>query len=76
VLLKSCRKDYRSIPDRFECMDCQLANLKRKPFESMDKWYKKLEVIVSDICGPIKPPSLGNNSYILPLMTFVPGLLW
>jgi hypothetical protein len=59
----------------FKCIDCQLANLKTKPFDKKNKRYKELEVVAGDICGLIKHPLLGNNGYVLSLADMCAGFV-
>ena len=49
------------------CEPCELAKAKRIPFpnQSMPWTTKRLQLVHSDICGPLTPRSLGGNSYFI-----------
>lgn len=49
------------------CEGCLLGKQFRKSFpkESESRAKKPLELIHTDVCGPIKPGSLGNSNYFL-----------
>ncbi|KAE8681124.1 hypothetical protein F3Y22_tig00111342pilonHSYRG00188 [Hibiscus syriacus] len=53
-------------PDQL-CEGCLVGKQFRKSFpkESETRAKKPLELIHTDMCGPIKPSSLGNNNYFL-----------
>ncbi|KAE8735550.1 Beta-galactosidase 8 isoform 1 [Hibiscus syriacus] len=53
-------------PDQL-CEGCLVGKQFRKSFpkESETRAKKPLELIHTDVCGPIKPSSLGNNNYFL-----------
>ena len=53
-------------PDQL-CEGCLLGKQFRKSFpkESESRAKKPLELIHADVCGPIKPSSLGNSNYFL-----------
>ena len=53
-------------PDQL-CEGCLLGKQFRKPFpkESHSRAQKPLELIHADVCGPIKPCSLGKSNYFL-----------
>ena len=53
-------------PDQL-CEGCLLGKQFRKSFpkESESRAKKPLELIHTDVCGPIKPNSLGNSNYFL-----------
>ncbi|KAM2718779.1 hypothetical protein EV1_030652 [Malus domestica] len=55
-----------SHPDQV-CEGCLLGKQFRKSFpkESTTRAQKPLELIHTDVCGPIKPSSLGKNNYFL-----------
>jgi hypothetical protein len=53
-------------PDQL-CEGCLVGKQHRESFpkESMSRAKQPLELIHSDICGPIEPASLGKNRYFL-----------
>ena len=55
-----------SLPDQF-CEGCLLGKHFRKSFprEATTRARKPLELIHTDVCGPIDPHSLGKNRYFL-----------
>ncbi|KAM2065114.1 hypothetical protein EV1_027910 [Malus domestica] len=55
-----------SHPDQV-CEGCLLGKQFRKSFpkESTTRTQKPLELIHTDVCGPIKPSSWGKNNYFL-----------
>lgn len=52
------------------CSTCIEGKLTVKPFPKTEIAYTKqpLDLAHSDVCGPIKPNSLGNNQYVLTLI--------
>lgn len=58
-----------NIPKNFVCEICALNKLTRAPFpKKSSRVANLLEVVHSDLCGPIKVPSLGKSLYF---MTFI-----
>ena len=61
----------RGLPDfdaqNFTCSDCLVGKQPRKPIPKKSTWRAKevLELIHSDICGPINPITTGGKRYIL-----------
>ena len=52
-----------------DCEGCLKGKLTTLPFPtSLDKPSKALELVVSDVCGPINPKSLGGASYFLTMI--------
>ena len=49
------------------CECCQLGKMKRKPFpiNQANRASEKLQLVHSDVCGPMKVPSLNNNKFFL-----------
>ena len=49
------------------CEPCELAKAKRIPVpnKSMPWTTKRLQLVHSDICGPLTPRSLGGNNYFI-----------
>lgn len=54
-------------PNYFSCMTCALCKIQTKPFNSNHtlKTKQLLEVIHTDICGPIKVNSMGGAAYFI-----------
>lgn len=52
------------------CEGCMIGKQHRDPFPKQSEWRaaKKLQLVHSDICGPITPVSLSNKRY---LITFI-----
>ena len=59
-----------SHPDQV-CEGCLLGKQFKKSFpkESSSRAQKPLELIHTDVCGPIKPSSLDKSNYLLPSWT-------
>jgi hypothetical protein len=51
------------------CADCMIGKQHRESIPSQANWRatKKLELVHSDICGPINPKSNGGNRYFMTL---------
>lgn len=67
-----CSKDMVvGLPDigdvKVTCEACVKGKHHRVPFPKQSKWRatKKLELIHSDLCGPISPPSNSNIRYLI-----------
>jgi hypothetical protein len=47
------------------CSKCMVGKQHREPISKTAKWWAtmKLELIHSDVCGPINPQSNGGNRY-------------
>jgi transposase InsO family protein len=51
--------------DSMFCEGCQLGKQTRRSYAPRHTNYGLLEVVSSDLCGPIRVPSLGNSRYVL-----------
>lgn len=49
------------------CEACQLGKMHRKPFSNEKTWRasQKLELVHTDVCGPMRTPSLSQNRYFI-----------
>lgn len=49
------------------CEACQLGKMSRKPFPTGQAWRasKKLELVHTDVCGPMMNPSPDNSKYFI-----------
>ena len=49
------------------CEKCQLGKQHKEPFLSRSFWetYYHLELVHTDLCGPIQVPSLRGNQYFI-----------
>lgn len=54
------------VPNGFKCDDCPKAKTKQLQFrkESTNRSEKVLDLICSDVCGPLEVESLGGKRYI------------
>lgn len=52
------------------CDACMLGKHSRDPFpmQTMHRAIKPLELVYTDLCGPISPPTLGGNRYFMLLV--------
>ena len=52
------------------CEGCIEGKMQRKPFKpsEQERFYQKLELIHSDVCGPLQVESIGESRYFI---TFV-----
>ena len=50
-----------------ECEACALGKQARNPFPKEEAWRAKcpLELVHTDVCGPMRTPSIGGSKYIL-----------
>lgn len=54
-------------PENFSCVICSLCKISVKPFEHINGYYTKkpLELVHSDICGPMRVSSEGGSRYFI-----------
>ncbi|CAN0856784.1 Retrovirus-related Pol polyprotein from transposon TNT 1-94 [Linum grandiflorum] len=60
------------------CEPCQLGKQHRDSFPSQSSWRakKKLELIHTDVCGPMQDPSLNNNKYFILFIDDFTRMTW
>ena len=60
------------------CEPCQLGKQHRESFPSQSLWRaeKKLELIHTDVCGPMQGPSLNNNRYFILFIDDFTRMTW
>lgn len=60
------------------CSSCLLGKQARRPFPSFLSYCAEtvLELIHGDLCGPINPPTAGNNRYIFVLIDDCSRYMW
>ncbi|KAJ4728947.1 Retrovirus-related Pol polyprotein from transposon TNT 1-94 [Melia azedarach] len=60
------------------CESCQMGKLHRFPFPSQAKWKatEKLELVHSDVCGPMQTPSLNQNRYFILFVDDFTRMTW
>jgi transposase InsO family protein len=63
--------------DKFECRDCDSAKMKRKNFAKSipPKAENVGEVVYSDVCGQISPPTLFGEKYIVTFIDELSGYI-
>ena len=67
----SSRSIVQGLPNideiREVCEKCQLGKQHREPFPLRSSWetHHRLELVHTDLCGPIQVPSLGGNQHFL-----------
>ncbi len=56
-----------ALTDRSLCEGCIVGKMQRKPFKMVDhkQSSRKLELVHSDVCGPIQIDSIGGNKYFV-----------
>ncbi|WVZ20583.1 hypothetical protein V8G54_007905, partial [Vigna mungo] len=68
----------RISPQHKDCESCILGKQTRKPFrkqlESRSK--ERLEIVHSDVCGPIEPPTIAGNRYFLTFVEEYSRMIW
>ena len=54
-------------PPKYVCEGCVLGKMARRPFtkNASMRAEKKLQLIHSDVCGPMRTTSLGGNTYFV-----------
>ena len=64
--------------DKNTCSSCLLGKQSRRPFPSVSTYRAEtaLELIHGDLCGPITPPTTGNNRYIFVLIDDYSRYMW
>ena len=64
--------------DKNTCSSCLLGKQSRRPFPSVSTYRAEtaLELIHGDLCGPITPPTAGNNRYIFVLIDDYSRYMW
>lgn len=64
--------------DKETCTSCLLGKQARRPFPSSSTYRAEnaLELIHRDLCGPITPPTAGNNRYIFVLIDDYSRYMW
>nr|KYP56111.1 Retrovirus-related Pol polyprotein from transposon TNT 1-94 [Cajanus cajan] len=65
---KGMMRDLPSLKENIEaCEGCLLGKQHRLPFSSSNAWRAKdlLELIHTDVCGPMRTPSHTNNRYFI-----------
>jgi len=69
--------DNVEFKSNFFCENCVAGKITRQPFPKHNhRRSKPLELIHSDICGPITPSSLGGGKYILTFIDDCTRFLW
>lgn len=60
------------------CEECQLGKQHRESFPSKSTWksYSPLELVHTDICGPIRVPSFGGSRYFLLFIDDLTKKVW
>ena len=60
------------------CEGCMMGKQTRESFPQEEAWRatKPLELIHTDLCGPMKTPSIGGNRYILTFIDDYSRKLW
>lgn len=60
------------------CEGCQLGKMSRKKFPSGQAWRasKKLELVHTDVCGPMRTPSLDNSKYFILFIDDYSRMTW
>ena len=60
------------------CGSCQMGKQHRQPFPTSSSWRakEKLEVIHSDVCGPMKTESLNKNRYFVLFIDDLTRMTW
>ena len=60
------------------CEGCQLGKQHRLPFPNSATWRasKKLELVHSDVCGPMKTTSLNGNKYFILFIDDLIRMTW
>ncbi|KAJ4710707.1 Retrovirus-related Pol polyprotein from transposon TNT 1-94 [Melia azedarach] len=60
------------------CESCQMGKLHRFPFPSQAKWRatEKLELVHSDVCGPMQTSSLNQNRYFILFVDDLTRMTW
>jgi len=60
------------------CNACQLGKLHRKPFPSNNaaRAKDKLELVHTDLCGPMSVPSLSQNTYFIMFIDDLTRMTW
>ena len=50
-----------------QCEACALGKMRRVPFQkgSSNRATRPLELVHSDVCGPMNVPSIGGSKYML-----------
>jgi hypothetical protein len=66
------------LTDKIECSICDAAKMKRRKYakEMPDRARKPGEVIYSDVCGKISPPTLFNQNYVIHFLDEATGYLF
>jgi hypothetical protein len=59
LVKRNILKSTPVFPDVFECESCAGGKSKRKVFARVNEALREKGIIVSDLCGPIEPESLG-----------------
>ncbi|KAJ0521009.1 putative RNA-directed DNA polymerase [Helianthus annuus] len=64
----------KALPD---CEDCILGKQSKQPFRH-NKWRAshKLELVYSDLCGPMQVPSLGGSKYFMLFIFYFSRMIW
>lgn len=76
---KNMIRDMPKIEDIGEvCEGCQLGKQKRLPFPSKDTWRAKrpLELVHTDVCGPMRTPTPSNNRYFILFIDDYSRMTW
>jgi hypothetical protein len=48
-----------------KCKTCMLTKITRKPFKEVDREFKLLDLVHSDLCDFHSTPSIGNKKYVV-----------
>ncbi|RZB68411.1 Retrovirus-related Pol polyprotein from transposon TNT 1-94 [Glycine soja] len=76
---KNMMRDLPSIKENNEmCEGCLLGKQHRFPFSTSGAWRAKdlLELIHTDVCGPMRTPSHGNNRYFILFIDDFSRMTW
>lgn len=76
---KSMVKDLPTIGDlKGVCEGCQLGKMHRQPFPTGNAWRasQKLQLVHTDVCGPMRTPSLDNSRYFILFIDDFSRMTW
>ena len=60
------------------CVSCLLGKQTRRPFPQVTKFRasERLELLHGDLCGPINPPTIGQNRYVFVVIDDYSRYMW
>lgn len=82
MALMSSKRMAEGLPDLIQpkkvCVGCLMAKQTRTSFPRQTEFRakKRLELIHGDLCGPISPPTAGENRYFLLLVDDFSRVMW